>query len=90
LSLIIEHMLKEELFRAWTVELLSYAKDNRTFSVKLTTWDVIFTSVVIPSGSWTQFLSPGELTDQEMGKSLSVLCLSSVWRAFLKSSTFQH
>jgi hypothetical protein len=59
-------------------------QNSRTFSVKLTTWDVIFSSVVIPSGSWTWFLSPVELADQKIGKSLSVLCLFSVWRAFLK------
>jgi hypothetical protein len=63
-SKLINYMLKKELFGAFPLELLPYAKNNKTWSKKLTILDAIFSSMYIPKSSLAYFLIPGETVDR--------------------------
>jgi hypothetical protein len=56
LNVIIFSMTNEDSFRFCTIWLLPQAKNDKICLIKLTMYDVIFSSAVIPNGSLTQFL----------------------------------
>jgi hypothetical protein len=79
-------MWKEVSFRVLTIELLPYPNNDKICLIKLVTWDVIFSSVLIPKISFARLSIPGVAVGRITRKSLWVLYISHMWRVFQKSS----
>jgi hypothetical protein len=77
--------VKRGIIQIYTTKLLPYAMNDMVCLMRLTTWDVIFSSFITTNGSSTQFLIP-RVVFQIKRQSPLTLCLSPMRRALQGSS----